>query len=526
VRIAQSIGRGLVLTLLVTPAAAGQFRNPGDFDDYVQRSLDLWRVPGVAIAVVRNDSVIVLRGYGRKAIGRPDSVTSKTMFEIGSTSKAFSSALLAMLVDDGAIGWDDPVTKHLPGFALRDPWVTREVTLRDLLSHRVGVTGLYNGLLTSTRAEIVRRTRYLAPNLGFRDRYDYSNMMYATAGEVAAAVAGAPWERLLEARILRPLGMTATTTDISRFFDSTRFAHCFYCPFPNAPVTLADVRTGQDAALPHMLVGDSVRSIPWQSYDNAVSAGSVISNVTDLAQWLRFLLAEGAIGGRRLIGLETFRELHRPQSVIRPSGWLQMVAEASPSSHYWAYGLGWRMNDYRGRKVIWHTGGIAGFLAYVGVVPEEHLGIVALSNGDLGYELLPQSLALRIIDEQLGPPVRDWSAELAVRVAADRQQAAERAAVAAKARVPGTRPSLPLERYAGRYGNDVYGDVDVATDGNRLWFRIPGGAQGELVHWHYDVFKLQLNASWSGDFVTTFRPDDRGRIVEMQIDGVGSFDRR
>jgi CubicO group peptidase (beta-lactamase class C family) len=521
----QLIGRGLVVTLLVTPAAAAQFR-PQDFGQYVRRSLDLWRVPGVAVAVMRNDSVIVLQGYGRKAIGNPDPVTANTMFEIGSTSKAFSSALLAMLVDDGAIRWDDPVTKHLPWFALRDPWVTREVTLRDLLSHRVGVTGLHNGVLTSSRAEIVRRTRFLTPNLGFRDRYDYSNMMYATAGEVAAAVTGEPWERLLEERILRPLGMTATTTDLSRFFDSTRFVHCFYCPFPKVPVTLADVRGGHDAALPHMLVGDSVRSIPWQSYDNAVSAGSVISNVTDLARWLRFLLAEGQIGDRRLIGLETFRELHRPQSVIRPSGWLQMVADASPSSHYWAYGLGWRMNDYRGRKVIWHTGGIAGFLAYVGLVPEEHLGIVALSNGDLGYELLPQSLALRIIDEQLGPPVRDWSAELSVLVAADRKQAAERAAVAAKARVPGTKTSLPLERYAGRYGNNVYGDIDVVADGNRLWFRIPAGAQGELVHWHYDVFKLELNASWSGDFVTTFRQDDQGQIVAMQIDGMGNFDRR
>jgi CubicO group peptidase (beta-lactamase class C family) len=431
-----------------------------------------------------------------------------------------------MLVDDGAIRWDDPVTKHLPWFALADPWVTREVTLRDLLSHRVGVTGLHNGLLTSTRAEIVRRTRYLPPNLGFRDRYDYSNMMYATAGEVAAAVAGKPWERLLEERLLRPLGMAATTTDISRFFDSTRFVHCFYCPFPPTPVTLDDVRGGEDAALPHQLVGDSVRAIPWQSYDNAVSAGSVISNVTDLAQWLRFLLGEGQIGGRRLIGTETFRELHRPQSVIRPAGWLQMVAEASPSSHYWAYGLGWRMNDYRGRKIIWHTGGIAGFLAYVGLVPEEHLGIVALSNGDLGYELLPQSLAQRIVDEQLGSPIRDWSAELSAKVGADRRAASARAAEAARARVSGTRPSLALDRYAGRYGNDVYGDVEVIAKEGRLWFRIPAGAQGELVHWHYDVFKLVLDASWPGDFVTTVRLDGAGKVVQLQIEGMGTFDRR
>jgi CubicO group peptidase (beta-lactamase class C family) len=174
--------------------------------------------------------------------------------------------------------------------------------------------------------------------------------------------------------------------------------------------------------MPHVLRDNTVTVVPWQSYDNAVSAGSVISNVTEMAQWLRLLLGEGRYGGRELIKPATFREMLRAQSVLRPTGWIAMVDSLSPSTHFWSYGLGWRMNDYRGRKVVWHTGGIVGFLAYVGLVPEEQLGIVVLSNGDLGYELLPQSLAMRITDLYLGAPVRDWSSALFAAMAADRKQ--------------------------------------------------------------------------------------------------------
>jgi CubicO group peptidase (beta-lactamase class C family) len=482
-------------------------------------------VPGVAVAVIRHDSVVVLKGYGARQIGRPERVTARTMFEIGSTTKAFSSALLAMMVDDGALGWDDPVTRHLPWFELWDPYRTREVTVRDLLSHRVGVTGAHNGLITSTRTEVVRRTRYLEPNVPFRSRYDYSNMMYGTAGEVAGAVAGKPWERLLRERILDPLAMGETSTDIARYFDSTDFIHCFYCPFPDHPVGLERARPGFDLAMPHMLRDDSVRTIPWQSYDNAVSAGSIISNVTEMAQWVRLLLGEGSYAGRRLIQQETFREMHRPQSVIRPTGWLGLVASLSPSTHYWAYGLGWRMNDYRGVKIVWHTGGIAGFLAYVGLVPELGLGIVALSNGDLGYELLPQSLAYRIVDEHLGPPVRDWSSELVGRMKEDIRAGLVADSAARAGRVSGTQPSRPLTELAGRYRNEIYGDVSVTNEGGRLWFRIPSGAAGELVHWHYDLFKLELDATFPGGYLTTFRLGQSGRVAGMTIDGLGQFDR-
>lgn len=521
--------RGVVLCLTlagVAPAAAPGQTNPlANFDGYVTSALTQWRVPGVAIAVVRGDSVVLLRGYGVKETGQPDPVTAKTMFEIGSTTKAFSAALVAILVDEGRLDWDDRVIDRLPGFELKDPLVTRQVTLRDLLAHRTGLVGGFNAYVTAPRAEVTRRTRFLDPVIPFRSRYEYSNPLYATAGEVAAAVAGKPWERLLEERITGPLGMRETTTDITRFFDSTRFARCFYCALPARTPSIADARPGTDVAMPHVLRDTTVTVIPWQSYDNAVSAGSVISNVTEMAQWLRLLLGGGRYEGRELIKPATFREMLRPQAVLRPTGWIAMVDSLSPSTHFWNYGLGWRMNDYRGRKIVWHTGGIVGFLAYVGLVPEERLGIVVLSNGDLGYELLPQSLAMRITDLYLGAPVRDWSSELFAAMAADRQRQAESEARHAADRVPGTRPSQAMEHIAGRYRSDSFGEAMVTAEGERLYFRIVDGAEGELRHWHYNVFRLYLSATTPGGYFATFETDSSGAIARLNITGFGTFQR-
>ncbi|MGE0554855.1 MAG: serine hydrolase [Gemmatimonadales bacterium] len=513
------------IAALTLPAAGVAQRDPlSGFDRYVDQALARWDVPGVAVVIVRGDSIALIKGYGKRQAGRPEPVTTETLFEIGSTSKAFSSALLAMLVDDGALSWDDPVTRHLPWFELWDPWVTREVTLRDLLSHRVGVTGLHNGLLTASREEIVRRTRHIEPNIPFRSAYDYSNMMYATAGLVAEAAAGKRWEDLLAERLLEPLGMRSTTIDISRFFDSTAFTHCFYCPLPKRPVSIDDARRGADVAMPHLVIDGTLTTIPWQSYDNAASAGSVISNARDLAQWLRLLLGEGTHEGRALIRAETFREMHRPQSIIRPAGWIALVDSLSPSTHFWNYGLGWRMNDYRGRKVVWHTGGIVGFLAMVGLVPEERLGFAVLSNGEID-KMLPQSLAYRIIDAHLGAPVRDWTTELHAATRAGGMLAGAGEVALEARRAKDTRPSLPLERMAGTYRSPIYGDVTVSLEDGTLRFRIPNGAEGVLRHWHYDVFRLTLDATWTGGLFATFSISPAGGVSEMAIQAMGSFAR-
>jgi CubicO group peptidase (beta-lactamase class C family) len=513
-----AIGVALAATATQKPLAG--------FDAYVARSLRESRVPGVAVAVVKGDSAILLEGYGVRQLGRPERVTRETLFEIGSTTKAFSAALIAMLVDEGRLGWDDPVIKHLPWFALQDPWTTREVTLRDLLAHRVGLTGVHLAYLKSSREGVIRAARHVDPTVPFRSRYEYSNLMYSAAGHVAEVLTGRPWEVLLRERLLEPLGMRSTTTDLTRFWDSTQFTHCFYCPLPRRPVGLADARPGHDLAMPHMMVGDSVVVIPWQSYDNAVSVGSLVSNASDLARWVRLQLAGGVFGGRRLVSERAMVETHTPHSLIPPAGPIAHLAALEPSTHFWAYGLGWRMNDYRGRKLLWHTGGIIGFLAYVGLMPEERLGIVVLSNGDLGYEMLPQALAYWIVDRFTAAPERDWSAELAAVMRRERADAllAERSLAAR--RVPGTRPTLPLEAYAGSYSSPVYGEATVAVAGERLRFAISDGAEGALTHWHYDRFRLDLDATRPGPYFAAFRIGPSGSVDGVTIDGLGAFGRK
>jgi CubicO group peptidase (beta-lactamase class C family) len=496
------------------------------FDGYVAKALQESAVPGVAVAVLKNDSAIVLRGYGVRQRGRPEPVTRETLFEIGSTTKAFSAALIAMLVDDGRLGWDDPVTRHLPWFALKDPWTTREATLRDLLSHRVGVTGVHLAYMKSSREGVIRAARHLDPVIPFRSRYEYSNLMYSAAGHVAEVLTGKPWEALLRERLLEPLGMRSTTTDLTRFWDSTQFTHCFYCPLPRRAVALADARPGHDLAMPHLMMGDTVAVIPWQSYDNAVSVGSLVSNVTDLANWVRLQLGNGVFGGRRLVSELAIAEMRTPQSLISPTGPIAHLAALEPSTHFWAYGLGWRMNDYRGRKLLWHTGGIIGFLAYVGLVPEERLGIVVLSNGDLGYEMLPQALAYWVLDRFIGAPERDWSAELAAAMRKELADARRAEQALLDARVSGTRPTLPLGAYAGAYTSAVYGDAIVAQVGDRLTFRIADGAEGQLAHWHYDRFRLHLDATRPGPYFAAFRLGPGGAIAGLTIDVLGGFERK
>ncbi|MHB1329416.1 MAG: DUF3471 domain-containing protein, partial [Gemmatimonadales bacterium] len=233
----------------------------------------------------------------------------------------------------------------------------------------------------------------------------------------------------------------------------------------------------------------------------------------------------GVYNGQRLVRTASFDAMLTPQSVLYPSGWIQLVDSISPSTHFWSYGLGWRLNDYRSRKIVWHTGGIVGFLAYVGFVPEENLGIAVISNGDMGYAWLPQALAYRIIDLHLGAPVRDWSSELRGLMAFDRERNRKAAQALEAQRVSGAPPSRPLAAYAGRYRNELFGEVRIAAGQGGLEFQVPEGAYGTLQPWHYDVFRLRLTGTSAGGNFATFTIGRDGSVASVTIDGMGVFRR-
>jgi CubicO group peptidase (beta-lactamase class C family) len=465
---------------------------PG-FDAYVRAALATWKVPGAAVALVRNDSVIYAKGYGVREVGKPATVDERTMFAIGSSSKAFTAAAVAMLVDSGKVNLDAPATAYLPGFQLYDNYATREITVRDLLSHR---SGLARGELIwygseNDRDEILRRVRFLPPTWSFRSQFGYQNIMYLAAGQVAAKVTGQSWDDIIRTRIFQPLGMTSSNTSITA------------------------LQGLEDVATPHANVNDTVRALPYRRIDNIAPAGSINSNVVDMAQWVRLHLGDGKFGGKQLISKRLMDEMHSAQTVIKlDPTWKAM----NPSAHLMAYGLGWFLSDYEGKYLVQHGGNIDGMTALVAMMPEEKFGMVILSN--MNGSQMPTTIMLRALDMQLKRPARDWSAQMRART--DSLMARARAAQSRTAqRVPNTKPSLALAEYAGTYADSAYGVVKVAESNGTLTFTYGPTWRGPLEHWHYDTFHLKLDTPVLPAAPVTFRLNAAGKVDDMVVDLAG-----
>lgn len=461
-------------------------------DRYIEQAMKDWAVAGLAVAVVKNDSVVYARGFGLREVGKPARVDANTIFAIGSNTKLFTAVVAGMLVDDGVLRWDEPVTSYLPEFQLSDPWVTREVTLRDLLSHRTGLgqqEGNFMALGTGRdRRDIIRRMRYLKPATSFRSRFGYQNLGPLTAGEAAAAAAGQSWDDLVANRILTPLGMTSTSTSVRA------------------------LTTAINVATPHTSDGDRATPIPWREIDSFGPSGSINSNLSDMTKWLRFLLARGKSDGRQLLKPTTLGEIESPHSIMPFTS-----DPLRPSMHFQAYGLGVMLHDYRGVKVVSHTGGIDGMLSAVTLVPEEGLGVVVLTNTDR-HNMLFIALERRIVDAWLGAPQRDWS-----RIMLEQYRAFDRAIVTMEAeadarRAKATPPTLPRGKYVGRYHSDMYGNVDISLDRDRLVLQF-GEFVGDLNHWAQDTWKLKWRTRGPvlASVLVSFEVDPFGRIVAMRL---------
>jgi CubicO group peptidase (beta-lactamase class C family) len=492
-----ALAAGCALALVASPAAA-QLRQR-DFDAYVVRSLQALQTPGAAIAVVKDGRVLFARGYGVRAIGAKAPVDAHTLFQIASNTKAFTTAALAMLVDDGRLAWDDPVTKYLPGFQLSDPYVTREFTVRDLVTHRSGL-GLGAGDLlwfhsTYGRAEIAHRIRFAKPVSSFRSQYAYDNVLYIVAGEVAAAASGSSWDDFVQRRIFTPLGMTESGTTTAFFTSSA------------------------NAATPYAVEGGRLQVVPLDSVDNIAPAGGIASNVTDLAKWMTCRLDSGRHAGARLFSERQAREMWSGQTILPIADPPAPLAALRPS--FAEYGLGWRLFDYQGRKIVSHTGGLAGMSSQITLVPAEKLGIVILTNSEAD---LMAALTYRLLDDLLGTPRprTDWVSAFAAaaRLAQARADSTLRASRMARDSTSG--PSLPLEKYAGRYRDEMYGDAELALEGGTLVLRFSRSPAfiGDLEHWQYDTFVAHWRTRHIEDAYVTFALDPDGSIDRFQMAAV------
>ena len=468
----------LILWTFTVPAFAQSDPLAG-FDAWIATGVETWRLPGFAVAVVKDGEVVHAKGYGVRELGTPAAVDEHTLFAIGSTTKAMTAALIGMLVDEKRLEWDDPVTKHLPAFQLKDPAVTREITIRDLLTHRAGLGNadfLWYGQ-ENTTDEILGRVRFIDPAYSLRSRFIYQNVMYAAAGRVVETVTGQAWTDVIRTRIFEPLGMNETVATLSR------------------------VQPGANAASPHAEVGGKVTVIQNASVDAVAAAGSVWSSASDMAKWMQFLLDGGRGGrdGKRLLSERTFAELFRPQT-IAPESLYPTTRLVKP--HWMTYGLGWFQQDYRGRAVDFHTGSIDGMIALLGLIRDERLGVFVLGN--LDHAEFRHAVMYTVFDRFAGKPDRDWSAEL-LQLYGDAEERAEqnRARVEAQ-RATGTSPSAPLESYAGTYRDPLHGEVVITVEESRLKVRYGAGFIGPLEHWHRDTFRAAWDAAWRGTTLVNF----------------------
>lgn len=490
--------RNAVCLALMAPCAAlAQQALPEPLqglDAYIETAMKEWELPGLAIAVVKDDAVVYARGFGVRERGKTEPVTAQTLFALASNTKAFTATALGLLVDEGKLRWDDPVSKYVPDFQLFDPAATHDLTVRDLLCHRVGL-GTWQGDLIwygsdRTIPEVLKLVRFIPPDHGFRDRFGYCNLTFLAAGEIIPVVTGTRWDDFIKQRFFGPLGMTRSNT------------------------TVRDLEGVENVARPHTLIDGEVVAISYRDLDNTGPAGGINSCVQDWTRWMRTQLNGGMLDDKRIVPGAVLRETHTPQNLIRPIPARNRAL--FPSSHFFAYGLGWFLQDYHGRIVLSHGGGMDGMLSLTVLLPEEKLGVVVLTNYD--EQDLYRAIPYRVVDAYLDVEPRDWSGELLEE--RRRRLAREKAAESnATPEHENPRPSLDLARYAGTYRNDALGNASITVNEGALRLEIErnAGLKAKLRHKDGDLFE----GTWADPYLRTsripFRLDAGGRPVEFRI---------
>ena len=467
----------------------------------VTRVMKTFDVPGIAIAVVKDGKVIATQGFGVRKLGAPAAVDGKTLFEIASNSKAFTATLLAMLVDEGKLAWDDPVTKHLPDFQMYDAYVTHEMTVRDLLTHRSGL-GLGAGDLmwwpttTFTSDEIIHNLRYIRPATSFRNSYAYDNLLYIVAGKIAAQKAGKTWGETVRERILKPVGMTATTT------------------------SLAENAGNPNQANAHSKIGDKIAAVKSMPVPNGVGAVGINTNAEDIARWMMVLLDEGKLEGAgkdaRLFSAKQSGEMWTAQTPIRIRDPKPSMAATKPN--FSAYGLGFSLRDYQGKKLAMHSGALQGFYSEVLLVPEAKLGIAVLTNAESSGAL--KALQYRLLDQYLGAAPTDWITLVSDEEHETHAKELARQKGASNTRAAQSRPSLALAAYDGEYQDAWYGKATIRAVGAKhvLSFAKTPDLTGELEHFQHDTFIVRWKErNFNADAYVTFSLNPDGSIERMKM---------
>ncbi|HZX70721.1 MAG TPA: serine hydrolase [Rhodanobacter sp.] len=459
-----------------------------DLDAYVGRTMQQWQVPGMAVAVVKDGQVVLARGYGVRELGKPGKVDADTLFDIGSNTKSFTAAALGTLVSAGKLGWDAHVADHISDFHLRSPYVTQELTLRDLLSHRSGYCdpGMW---YTSDASDVIARMRYQKPDYAFRARFCYNNIMYLTAARFIPALTGQSWDHYVAEHLFKPLAMTRTVT------------------------TDAEVSASSDVAVPHGMVDGKLAVIRryWaHNMDLMSPVGGINSSANDMSHWLLMLLADGSYDGKAVLDKAIVTAMETPQiPVPTDSGVGREIKAWMPGGDFYSYGLGLLMNEYAGHKLVWHAGDIDGMASAMVMVPDQRLGIVVMTNmTESGSRF---GVVMHILQQYLQQPADDIGATLFAQTQKDEASAKAAASKLTATRKPNSRPPLPLADYTGKYTDHYNGPASVTLEKDHLVLRLGNpDFVGDLQHWHDDTFRVSWRYRYYGDSYVTFGQDLAG----------------
>jgi CubicO group peptidase (beta-lactamase class C family) len=452
----------LLLLLTHAPLRAAEFESKA-LDAVIEKGMTEMQVPGAAVVVVQYDRIIYMKAFGVREKGKPETVTTDTVFAIASCSKAFTSTALAMLVDDGKLKWDDKVRQHLDYFRISDELADRDVTVRDLLCHRSGMPrhDLIGFGQDIGSEDLIRQWGKGRPSTSFRSTWEYSNVPFTTAGVIAGKLEHSDWATVMKKRIFDPLQMKASS--------------CTYKEGSTAP----------NHATPHYMgVDKTISAVKWDEIDSAGGAGCINSTVPDLANWLRFQLGGGRFEGKRLVSENSLKETHTSQMLFKPQGPFALYFPEK-AGRFHAYGLGWFVHDYRGFDCVSHGGTLTGFRAQCMMIPDKKIGVFVVCN--LRPSVFCEAVAKTALDQLLGLPAEDWVKDgksalslFEFNIAATRKKHES-------ARKPDTKPSLPMKSYTGNYNEAAYGRADVTFDGENLLVRW-GRYKFRLDHFHFDTF--------------------------------------
>ena len=479
----------LGLSLSITCINAQSLKEQTDsLDQFILEGINKWKPPGLAVTVVKDGDIIFKKAYGVTNINTQQPVDTNTLFGCMSTTKAFVAAGLAILVDEGKLNWDDKVIDYLPEFQLKDPYITREITIRDLLTHRTGIgnTDYLWSIMSISSDSVLYKMREVEKSYSLRSSFIYQNIFYLAAGKVIEKVSGKPWGEFLKERIYLPLGMTNT--------------------YPS----FESVKSKKNRADAHFEIDDNIEKIDQMSADQIGPAGAMWSSIDDIGKWVQFLLNDGIKNGDTLISPKNFKELFKPQQIVPSNEFYPTQQITKP--HWMTYGLGWFQHDYNGKMVQFHTGSLAGMVAIVGMIPEEHVGVYVMGN--LDHVELRHAIMYAVFDLFTeGKLSRNWSEDLYAIYHPEKEEDPK------PQPIPNTTPSFDEKDMVGKYVNSQYGWLKVYKEDDALKFNFNDTVYGKLSHWNYDTYQGTFDKTYWGKLMFNFRLNSSGKLSHVDVFG-------